>query len=105
MTSSDASSSSVCAGGEHTLFYNAKNKTLFSAGACGLGWCRHHPVTEALFSLRRVRLGSDEPCRLFYASYYHNLAVGARSGKLYSWGCGTFVEGGLDGVIPALGQG
>lgn len=122
---------SVCAGGEHSLFYNAKQQSLFSAGACGLGWCRQHPLTDALFSLRHVPLGSkhqdeesqtsessnnnaqqhhsttEEPCsNLFYASYYHNLAVGARTGKLYSWGCGTFTEGAnMDGVIPALGQG
>mmetsp|Transcript_27421 Transcript_27421/g.29603 ORF Transcript_27421/g.29603 Transcript_27421/m.29603 type:complete len:409 (+) Transcript_27421:69-1295(+) len=98
----------VCAGGEHSLIFNSRNKSLFSAGACGLGWCRKDPVTEGLFSLRKVQLGvggRDEHCKLFFSSYYHNLAVGGDSGKLYSWGCGTFIDGGLDGVIPALGQG
>jgi alpha-tubulin suppressor-like RCC1 family protein len=41
---------------------------------------------------------------MMHAGYYHNLAVGASTGKLYSWGCGTFTESdSLDGVIPALG--
>lgn len=103
-------SKAVSAGGEHTLIQRNDGR-LFSAGACGLGWCRQHPLNDALFSLRQVRLmGEDdkqdvEECRLFHASYYHNLAVGAKTGKLYSWGCGTFTDGGLDGVIPALGQG
>ena len=100
------------AGGEHTLFYDSEKKSLFSAGACGLGWCRNHPINEALFHLRKVELGGSvsgsEPCGLFRASYYHNLAVDTR-GQLYSWGCGTFVDAvkdgkpNLDGVIPALG--
>lgn len=109
---------SACAGGEHTLFYNSETKSLFSAGACGLGWCRNHPINEALFHLQKVELGGSgsgsgngesEPCRLFRASYYHNLAVDTR-GQLYSWGCGTFVDAAkdgkvnLDGVIPAMGQ-
>eukprot|EP00536_Pseudo-nitzschia_multiseries_P001251 jgi/Psemu1/294343/fgenesh1_pm.15_\ len=111
MTSTTAS-----AGGEHTLFYNSETKSLFSAGACGLGWCRNHPISKALFHLQRVDLGDNssyggnEPCRLFRASYYHNLAVDAR-GQLFTWGCGTFVDAvhsedgtpNLDGVIPALG--
>jgi alpha-tubulin suppressor-like RCC1 family protein len=100
----------VSAGGEHTLIRQRDDNgsSLFVAGACGLGWCRNHPLNDALFGLRKVAFsqdGMDEPCSLFHASYYHNLAVGARSGKLYTWGCGTFTEGGLDGVIPALGQG
>ena len=45
----------------------------------------------------------SEPIRLFHAGYYHNLAVGFNTGSLYSWGCGTFTDGGMDGVIPALG--
>jgi len=105
---------SACAGGEHTLFYNSKTKSLFSVGACGLGWCRNFPLNAAVSHLQRVKLGAsgthnDEPCRLFYASYYHNLAVGAMKGQLYTWGCGTFVDPAkdgkpnLDGVIPALG--
>jgi alpha-tubulin suppressor-like RCC1 family protein len=98
--------STVSAGGEHTLIKRTDG-SLFSAGACGLGWCRRHPLNDALFSLRQVQLGNekDETCRLFHASYYHNLAVGAKTGKLYTWGCGTFTDGGMDGVIPALGQG
>ena len=108
---------SVSAGGEHTLFCKQSSRdgssnTLYSAGACGLGWCRRHPINDALFELRKVHLGKKnnenaggEPCRLFHASYYHNLAVGAQTGRLYSWGCGTFTDGGMDGVIPDLGQG
>lgn len=95
------------AGGEHTLYQsdanssNGEGSTLYSAGACGLGWCRSHPLNAALFQFRKVPL--PEPARLVHASYYHNLAVGATSGSLYSWGCGTFTDGGMDGVIPALG--
>lgn len=88
------------AGGEHTLYRN-KDGSLFSAGACGLGWCRLDALNSDLFRWRPVPF--PEPIRLMHASYYHNLAVGALTGKLYSWGCGTFTEGGLDGVIPALG--
>ena len=100
---------SASAGGEHTLFYDSKTKSLFSAGACGLGWCRNYPLNEALFHLRKVKLGESKPCRLVHASYYHNLAVDATKGQLYTWGCGTFVDHAkdgtpnLDGVIPALG--
>lgn len=91
------------AGGEHTL-YEDKRGNLFSAGACGLGWCRLLPLTRSLFDWQKVTLpNGNEPVRLFHPSYYHNLAVGASTGKLYAWGCGTFVEGGNDGVIPALG--
>ena len=39
------------------------------------------------------------------AGYYHNLALGAKSGKIFSWGCGTFLDGQNDGCKPALGQG
>ena len=45
----------------------------------------------------------NEPVSKLYASYYHNLAVGENTGSLYTWGCGTFVDGKNDGVIPALG--
>jgi len=90
------------AGGEHTL-YKSKDGAVESAGACGLGWCRLLSLNPSLFRFRAVPL--PEPASLVHASYYHNLAVGQRSGLLYSWGCGTFTEGGLDGVIPALGQG
>jgi alpha-tubulin suppressor-like RCC1 family protein len=90
------------AGGEHTLYRNADG-SLFSAGACGLGWCRLNDLHSDLFRWRPVPLPNNEPVRLMHASYYHNLAVGSSTGKLYSWGCGTFTEGGLDGVIPALG--
>ncbi|KAG7371989.1 chromosome condensation regulator RCC1 [Nitzschia inconspicua] len=98
----------VSAGGEHTLIQRGGDGRLFSAGACGLGWCRRHPLNDALFALRQVQFANaatEETCRLFHASYYHNLAVGANTGKLYTWGCGTFTDGGMDGVIPALGQG
>ena len=101
---------SACAGGEHTLFYDSQSKSLYSAGACGLGWCRNYPINEALFRLRKVKLGeSNDSARLFHASYYHNLAVDSNQGRLYTWGCGTFVDTtkngkpNLDGVIPALG--
>ena len=45
-----------------------------------------------------------EPVVAMHAGYYHNLCLSA-SGAVFSWGCGVFVDGGLDGVIPALGQG
>jgi len=132
---------SACAGGEHTLFFDSQTKSLFSSGACGLGWCRNYPITATQFHLQKVLLHNDDDddsktgikknnsssismlpfyCRLFHASYYHNLAVNATNGQLYTWGCGTFVdqpsilkddnddEGkqkpNLDGVIPALGS-
>ena len=105
---------SVSAGGEHTLYARhdtaatatigmPSGKRLYSTGACGLGWCRLLPMTPGLFWFQPVPL--PEPVRLFFASYYHNLAVGKDTGRLYSWGCGTFTDGDLDGVIPALGQG
>lgn len=89
------------AGGEHTLHKTSGGK-IRSAGACGLGWCRQLPLDSSLFKFRPVHIPSH--VKLVYASYYHNLAL-VESGKLYSWGCGTFTEGNLDGVIPALGQG
>eukprot|EP00550_Attheya_septentrionalis_P007856 CAMPEP_0198287000 /NCGR_PEP_ID=MMETSP1449-20131203/5953_1 /TAXON_ID=420275 /ORGANISM="Attheya septentrionalis, Strain CCMP2084" /LENGTH=394 /DNA_ID=CAMNT_0043984883 /DNA_START=94 /DNA_END=1278 /DNA_ORIENTATION=- len=90
------------AGGEHTLYKTRKGE-VFSAGACGLGWCRLDPMCESLFRWRSVQI--PEPVKLLYPSYYHNLAVGSNTGKLYTWGCGTFTDGGMDGVIPALGPG
>jgi len=153
-SSSELPRSVAVAGGEHTLFKSA-NGNLTSAGACGLNWCRLHPLNTSLFSFRPVRLtfqtrksvasasahnnnssadksintcsdnavkdqkgagfvnanaasddySSSEAVSMVHASYYHNLAVGKYTGALYTWGCGTFVEGGMDGVIPALGQG
>jgi len=88
------------AGGEHSLYFD-KTGIIHSTGACGLGWCREFPVQKTHFGFSPVRL---EQARLVYASYYHNLAVSARN-QLYIWGCGTFTEEGLDGVIPALGPG
>jgi len=88
------------AGGEHSLYLSPKNSKLYSTGACGLGWCRLHPLTTNLFAFRPVLI--PEPITHVHASYYHNLAVTSNN-HLYSWGCGTFVEGGGDGVIPALG--
>ena len=41
---------------------------------------------------------------MFHASYYHNLALSEDGRTLFSWGCGAFPGGGLDGVIPALGR-
>mmetsp|Transcript_80132 Transcript_80132/g.159910 ORF Transcript_80132/g.159910 Transcript_80132/m.159910 type:complete len:468 (-) Transcript_80132:130-1533(-) len=89
------------AGGEHSLIKTTKGK-VFSAGACGLGWCRTlEDFGASLFGWRAVPL--PEPARSILGSYYHNLAIGASTGKLYAWGCGTFTGGGRDGVIPALG--
>ena len=89
------------AGGEHTLLLSSSGSVL-SAGACGLGWNRGLPLCPSLFAWRAVDL--PEPAGLLHASYYHNLAVGARTGALYSWGCGTFIDGQRDGAIPALGN-
>lgn len=47
----------------------------------------------------------SEPIAFMAAGYYHNLAVGANTGNVFSWGCGTFLEGSEDGCKPALGQG
>eukprot|EP00977_Amphora_coffeiformis_P002356 scaffold443_cov177-Amphora_coffeaeformis.AAC.3 len=91
------------AGGEHSL-YQTKQGKLFSTGACGLGWCRNLPLTSNLFAFRPISFSKDDSVRLVHASYYHNLAVGAQTGNLYAWGCGTFTDPGtMDGVIPALG--
>jgi alpha-tubulin suppressor-like RCC1 family protein len=60
-------------------------------------------MAAALFGWRAVAL--PEPATKFYASYYHNLAIGSKTGSVYSWGCGTFIDGNNDGIIPALGQG
>jgi len=91
------------AGGEHTLL-QTKEGNLFSAGACGLGWCRDLPLTKDLFAFRPVSfsLASNIKVKEFHASYYHNLAL-SEDGQVAAWGCGTFPGGGLDGVIPALG--
>jgi len=91
------------AGGEHSLYFDKAKGELYSTGACGLGWCRLLPLHPDLFGFRKV-LFSDNVVTKVHASYYHNLAV-TKNNKLYSWGCGTFVEGNSDGVIPALGPG
>ena len=88
-------------GGEHTLIRLA-NGTILSGGACGLGWCRMQDLNESLYGWRKVN-GINENVSKVYASYYHNLAIGAQTGSLYTWGCGTFVDGNNDGVIPSLG--
>jgi alpha-tubulin suppressor-like RCC1 family protein len=137
----------ISAGGEHTLIQKGGNSSdddrikngsssssLWSTGACGLGWCRNYPLSSALYRLRKVEVDDDSDnidnsiqhtsvdthFSHFYASYYHNLGVGATTGRLYTWGCGTFTDNGdqhdgsdadassspsLDGVKPALGQG
>jgi alpha-tubulin suppressor-like RCC1 family protein len=87
------------AGGEHTLVHRAGR--VLSGGACGLGWNRTRAVGADEHHWKEAPL--PESISSVFAGYYHNLAVGA-SGKLYSWGCGTFTEGGGDGIIPALGQ-
>ena len=87
------------AGGEHSLV-ETKDGRVWSAGACGLGWCRAKDMVKELFGWREVKL--PEPVVSTIASFYHNLAIG-RSGKLWAWGCGTFTDGKNDGVIPALG--
>ena len=90
----------MAAGGEHSLV--KREGQVWSAGGCGLGWCRLYDLGHELFGWRRVPI--LEPVVAMHAGYYHNLCLGA-SGAVFSWGCGTFVDGGLDGVIPALGQG
>mmetsp|Transcript_25198 Transcript_25198/g.27779 ORF Transcript_25198/g.27779 Transcript_25198/m.27779 type:complete len:417 (-) Transcript_25198:43-1293(-) len=90
------------AGGEHSLYFDKTNGKVYSAGACGLGWCRLLPLHQDLFGFRKVLL--PDVVTKVHASYYHNLAV-TRNNRLFSWGCGTFVEGNSDGVIPALGPG
>ena len=99
---SSSSSSSVkqaLAGGEHSLVLSKDGK-VFSAGACGLGWCRNLPLVPSLFSWRYVKM--PEKITSIYPSYYHNLAI-TEKGKVFSWGCGTFVDGKNDGCIPAMG--
>ena len=94
------------AGGEHTLLENNEGQ-LFSAGACGLGWCRELPYAKELFAFRPVSFqekNMTKKIKLFHASYYHNLALSGDGRTVYSWGCGVFPGGGLDGVIPALGR-
>jgi hypothetical protein len=48
-------------------------------------------MTAKLFGWRPVRI--PESVAAFHASYYHNLAIGAKTGSVYAWGCGTFVDG------------
>ena len=88
------------AGGEHSII-RTRSGGVVSAGACGLGWCRGEKLTEALFGWRRVVF--PEPIRSVHASYYHNLSI-SENGTLWSWGCGTFIDGNNDGIIPALGS-
>ena len=100
--STNSPSSSVLqalAGGEHSLVLSVDGK-IFSAGACGLGWCRNLPLLSKLFSWRSVKI--PERVTSIYPSYYHNLAI-TQNGKVFSWGCGTFVDGKRDGCIPAMG--
>ena len=105
MKSSDSISSTgaevltALAGGEHSLLLTAKGQ-VYSAGACGLGWCRNIPLLQGLFGWRAASF----PAKIasIHASYYHNLGI-TDAGKVYSWGCGTFVDGNNDGSIPALG--
>ncbi|GMH49374.1 hypothetical protein TL16_g07190 [Triparma laevis f. inornata] len=92
---------SISAGGEHSLFLHGTN--LYSAGACGLSWNRSNSLSPNLFGWRKVMM--SEPIAFMAAGYYHNLAVGANTGNVFSWGCGTFLEGSEDGCKPALGQG
>ena len=87
------------AGGEHSLVL-CKDGRIYSAGACGLGWCRNLPLLSKLFSWRSVKI--PERVIAIYPSYYHNLAI-TESKKVFSWGCGTFVDGKKDGCIPAMG--
>ena len=94
-------STEVHCGGEHSLFLR-KDGAAFSTGACGLGWSRALDLAPSLFTWRRCVL--PEPAKSLASGYYHNLAIGA-SGRVYSWGCGTFLEGYGDGCKPALGQG
>jgi alpha-tubulin suppressor-like RCC1 family protein len=93
------------AGGEHSLV-KTENGKVYSTGSCGLGWCRvveeTTEVLKNLFCFRLVPL--PEPAATILASYYHNLAIGQRTGRVYAWGCGTFTDGKNDGVIPALGE-
>jgi alpha-tubulin suppressor-like RCC1 family protein len=88
------------AGGEHSLILD-KLGSIYSAGACGAGWNRCKELSEDLFGWRPVPI--PEKIVQLKAGYYHNLAL-AQSGSVYSWGCGTFVDGNNDGVIPALGN-
>tara|TARA_B100000795_G_scaffold242452_1_gene205752 strand:+ start:637 stop:1917 length:1281 start_codon:yes stop_codon:yes gene_type:complete len=99
---SNISIQNISAGGEHTLLHTT-NGQILSAGACGLNWCRGKPMLPSLYGWRRVD-GFPEFIKTIHASYYHNLAIG-NTGTLYSWGCGTFIDGNNDGSIPALGNG
>jgi alpha-tubulin suppressor-like RCC1 family protein len=96
----DSKTVRATAGGEHSLILN-KLGSIYSAGACGVGWNRCKELSEDLFGWRPVPI--SEKIVQLKAGYYHNLAV-AQSGSVYSWGCGTFVDGNNDGVIPALGS-
>jgi alpha-tubulin suppressor-like RCC1 family protein len=101
MNDSKMSKMTACAGGEHSLICD-KLGSVYSVGACGVGWNRLKNVTAELFAWRAVPF--PEQVIDIKAGYYHNLAIG-KSGSVYSWGCGTFVDGNNDGMIPALGQG
>lgn len=93
---------SALAGGEHSLVLTSEGK-VYSAGACGLGWCRNMKMLTNLFGWRPVQIPISERVISIYPSYYHNLLI-SNSGKLYTWGCGTFLDGKNDGCIPALGR-
>lgn len=100
------SSTTAVAGGEHSLVRDPTGR-LFSAGGCGLGWCRLEELAPSLMEWRPVPI-PEAVSSIYHAGYYHNLAVGQQTGKLYSWGCGTFASQDdtaqtLDGIIPALG--
>ena len=82
--------------------FSKTNGKVYSAGACGLGWCCLLPLNQDLVGFCKVFL--PDVVTKVHASYYHNLAV-IRNNKLYSCGCGTFIEGNSDGFIMVLSLG
>ena len=60
-------------------------------------------MTAKLFGWRRVPF--PEAISAIAPLYYHNLAIGAHTKQVYTWGCGTFTDGQNDGIIPALVHG
>ena len=88
-------------GGEHTLI-RTTNGVVYSSGACGLNWCRSKKMYSSLYGWRQVKPTLPVRFSHLHASFYHNLAI-STTGTVYSWGCGTFVDGSNDGIIPALG--
>lgn len=67
-----------CAGGEHSLLSDEKG-SVYTSGACGIGWNRLKEISNELFIWRKVPI--SEPITSIKGGYYHNLAIGEKKSR------------------------